>query len=344
MEKIIELPIEKLKPNPWNVNFLTEDVRSRLQAEMKKHGAKAIKPLTVREKNGVYEIVDGEQRWRIARELGWKTIPVVIKKFRDEEVKELCLSYNVLRGHADWFKLAEIMAREAEMGVDLEAAYSPILKPQEIDVVLDLNKLDSEAKRILRREHSRRPLSLSQLEIILKFPEKIQPRIAQALVEKELGLGGLKHLFSVYSTRTKEKEELAESEEPIEKSVKFKAAVREEKTAPKLTRKKESKEEAAAEKVEVEKKAAEEHGEEEETKVEKIVGAAEEKAVYYVCECGVQYRVDFEKKTVEKVRREMGIDVFQLESTLPAVVEVTCPRCGAKGKVDVGGGEVEWSL
>jgi len=52
----------------------------------------------------------------------------------------------------------------------------------------------------------------------------------------------------------------------------------------------------------------------------------------------------FEEKTVERVKKERGIDIFQLEDTLPATLEVECPRCGAKGKVDVGSEEVRWSL
>jgi len=119
MEKIIELPVEKLRANPWNVNFLADDVRRRLRAEMERLGPKAIEPIIVREKDDGFEIVDGEQRWSIAKELGWKTIPAVIKKFTDEEVRELCLSYNVLRGHADWFRLAEIMAEETAKGAVL---------------------------------------------------------------------------------------------------------------------------------------------------------------------------------------------------------------------------------
>ena len=332
MEKVIELPVEKLKPNPWNVNFLLDYERARLRDAMVRHGSKAVPPILVRKKNGVYEIVDGEQRWSIAKELGWKTIPAIIMSLSDDEVKRLCLSYNILRGRADWFKLAEIMAQEAEKGANLEAAYSPVLELQEIGAVLALNELESKARRILRKEHLRRPLSLSQLEIIVKFPKKLQPRIAQAVVEKQLGLGGLKHLLLVYGTREEKPEKPAEAEKPAkpEKPAKLEAA---------------AKEEVAAEEEEADEKEAEEYGEEEvEAKAEKVAKAAEEKAVYFICECGVQYRVDFEKKTIERVKKERGMDIFQFESTLPAMLEVKCPRCGAKGKVDVSGGEVEWSI
>ena len=343
MEEVIELPVEKLKPNPWNVNFLTEDARSRLRSEMARYGLRAVEPLIVREKNGCFEIVNGEQRWRIAKELGWKTLPVVIKEFTDEEVRELCLSYNVLRGHADWFKLAEIMAEEAAKGVDLPAIYRGVLTQQEINILLSLNNLDRKAKRILRKMHrEREPFSLEFLGVVTRFSRELQPEVARKIAEKNLGLGGVKHLLIVYGTRTEE-------EEKPERPSKAEKAAKPEKPAKPETEAEEGRveeEEAGGEELEEEKPMPEEEEEEreeaEEAGEERI--AAAEKAVYFICECGVQYRVDFEKKTIERVRKERGMDIFQFESTLPAVVEVECPRCGAKGKLDVSGGEVEWSL
>ena len=172
-----------------------------------------------------------------------------------------------------------------------------------------------------------------RLEIIVKFPKKLQPRIAQAVVEKQLGLGGLKHLLIVYGTRTEEEEKPekpAEAEKPAKPEMEAEEGLVEE-------------EEAGREELEEEESVSEEEREEAEEAGEERIAAAE-KAVYFICECGVQYRVDFERKTIERVKKERGMDIFQFESTLPAVLEVECPRCGAKGKVDVSGGEVEWSL
>ena len=344
MEKVIELPVEKLKPNPWNVNFLTEDARSRLRSEMAKYRLRAVEPLTVREKDGYFEIVDGEQRWRIAKELGWKTIPVIIKEFTDEEVRELCLSYNVLRGHADWFKLAEIMAEEAARGANLSAIYEGVLTQQEIRIILSLNNLDVKAKRILRKMHrEKKPFSLEFLDAVTRFPREFQPEVARMIAEKNLGLGGVKHLLLIYGARMKE-------EKKLERTAKAEKPSKPEKPAKPEIEAEEGRveeEEADVEELKEEKpmpEEEEEYREEAEAEPVEVLEAAEEKAVYFICKCGIRYKVDFEKKTIEKVRERERSEVFQSESTLPAVIEVECPRCHARGKVDVRDAKVEWSL
>ena len=335
MKEITEIPLEKIRLNPWNVNFLLDHERVRLRDVMAKDGAKAVPPILVREKNGIYEIVDGEQRWSIAKELGWKAMPAIVMDLSDEEAKRLCLSYNILRGRADWFRLAEIMAEHER--ADLAQIYAEVLTSEEIDVILALNNLDMEARRLLRKlQRETGALTLQHLAPIIKFPKEYQVEVAENLYcLKGAGVDDLKDALRRYVSK---------------KPIKLEAAAKEwaEKAKEEKPPRKERAilEEAAAEEEEAEEKLAEECREE---KVEAKAGeavetAAEEKAVYFVCECGVQYKVDFEGKTVERVRKEHGMDIFQLEDMLPAVLEVKCPRCGAKGKIDVSGESVEWSL
>ena len=316
MEGIVELPVEGLKPNRWNVNFLLDHERMRLRDYMAGN-PRNVPPIIVREADGYYEIIDGEQRWRIALELGWRRIPALVRRIDEEEAKRLCLSYNMLRGRVDWFKLAEIMAGEAERGVNLESAYSSLLSPHEIRVLLALNRLDDKARNMLRRTHLQRPIPLSHLEVIARFPREIQPKIAEITVERDLGLGGLRHLLEIYMRGEGEAGmEEAEAEE-------------------------EEDEEASAPTMDEELRGS---VEEDEGEIGGVHEPFREEAALFICECGFQYRVDFERRAVERVRREMGMDILKLEATLPAMIEVECPRCGAKGEVDVSGGEIKWTL
>ena len=333
MEEVIEIPVEKIRPNPWNVNFLLDYERARLRDAMAKYGPRAIPPIIVRERNGVYEIVDGEQRWSIAKELGWKNIPVVLKDFTDDEVRELCLSYNVLRGRADWFRLAEIMAEESERGIEPSRVYGDILDADMISALLALNRFDKKAGRILRKLHREAGvLTIDHIAVIVRFPREYQLELAENLYAlKGAGVDDLKDTLRRYVP-----EKLGEREAAAKKE----AEKAEEEKPPRGEETGAEEEEAEAEK----KETGEYREEEEEAGAEEVVEAAVEKAVYFICECGVQYRVDFEGKTIERVGEKRGMTVFQYESTLPAVLGVECPRCGAKGKVDVSGGEVKWSL
>ncbi|RLE41501.1 hypothetical protein DRJ19_05760 [Candidatus Woesearchaeota archaeon] len=337
MEEVIEVPMEKLRPNPWNVNFLLENERVKLRDEMARHGARAVPPIIVREKNGVYEIVDGEQRWRIARELGWKNMPAIVKDFTDDEVRELCLSYNVLRGRVDWFRLAEIMAEESERGIEPSSVYGGILDADMISALLALNRFDERASRILRKLHRETGvLTLEHIAVIVRFPSKYQLEIAQNLYAlKGAGVDDLKDALRRYIKERPAEVEAAEKREaegPAEKAEEEKPPRGEEVGAEE-------------EEAEAEEKEAEEYWEEEEEEgAEEVVEAAEKKAVYFICKCGIRYKIDFEEKTIEKVTERERSEVFQSESPLPAVLEVECPRCHARGKIDVHDAKVEWTL
>ena len=56
-----------------------------------------IQPLLVREKDGHYEIIAGERRWRAAQLAGMKEIPVIIRDYTDQEAAEISLIENIQR-------------------------------------------------------------------------------------------------------------------------------------------------------------------------------------------------------------------------------------------------------
>jgi len=124
------IPLEKLRPNQWNCNFLSKLEREKLKDQMKAN-PQTIQPIMVRRLDGdTYEIVDGEQRWRIARSLGWSTIPaVILGNLPDKDVILLTLSYNKLRGNIDWLKLHNLL----EEGVVTEELLRKVLSEDEIE-------------------------------------------------------------------------------------------------------------------------------------------------------------------------------------------------------------------
>ena len=267
-------------------------------------------------------------------------MPAIVKDFTDDEVRELCLSYNVLRGRADWFKLAEIMAEESERGIEPSSVYGDILDADMISALLALNRFDGRASRILRKLHRETGvLTLEHIAVIVRFPSKYQLEIAQNLYAlKGAGVDDLKDVLRRYIQERPTEAEAAEKEEAEAQAEKA-----EEEKPPRGEEVGAEEEEAEAEEKEAEEYWEEEEAEEEE-EAKEVVEAAEEKAVYFICKCGVQYRVDFEGKTIERVEEKRGMTVFQHESTLPAVLEVECPRCHARGKVDVHDAKVEWTL
>ncbi len=66
-----------------------------LKESIKAHGI--IQPIIVRESLRVIEIVAGERRFKAARELGIKKIPVIIKQFNNLKTFEVSLVENLQR-------------------------------------------------------------------------------------------------------------------------------------------------------------------------------------------------------------------------------------------------------
>ncbi|MEH2957089.1 ParB/RepB/Spo0J family partition protein [Candidatus Merdisoma sp. JLR.KK006] len=102
VEKIVEKPIElkikisKVGPNKDQPRKqFEEDALMELADSIRQFGI--IQPLIVQEKNGFYEIIAGERRWRAAKLAGLKEVPVIVKEYTDLEVVEISLIENIQR-------------------------------------------------------------------------------------------------------------------------------------------------------------------------------------------------------------------------------------------------------
>ena len=72
-----------------------EDALMELSDSIKQFGI--IQPLIVEKKDGYFEIIAGERRWRAAKLAGLKEVPVIVKEYSDEEVMEIALIENIQR-------------------------------------------------------------------------------------------------------------------------------------------------------------------------------------------------------------------------------------------------------
>ena len=91
------LPLHKVEPNRAQPRQdFDEEELAALAESISVHGI--IQPLTVRElKNGYYQIIAGERRWRAARKAGLSEVPAVIIEADDKKVLELALIENLQR-------------------------------------------------------------------------------------------------------------------------------------------------------------------------------------------------------------------------------------------------------
>jgi ParB family chromosome partitioning protein len=91
-----ELPMTSVRPNPFQPRTrMDEGPLDELVASMQASGL--LQPVLVRPRNGGYELIAGERRWRAATRLGWTKIPAVVKDVDDQTLLTLALIENLQR-------------------------------------------------------------------------------------------------------------------------------------------------------------------------------------------------------------------------------------------------------
>jgi len=323
----LRLRLDQVSPNPWNCNILTQDDRLKLKQQMSVSGPEKTPPIMVRQVDDAYQIIDGEQRWSVAKELGWIHIYAIPVEADELEAKALCLSYNILRGRLDWYKLRKVLNQDMKAGVDVYKVYEPVLTDEEVRKVLKLGETAPEAEKFLEEKLLEgAQLTLEHLSLISELPKNLQLGAAEQTVKHEYGAGTLKTLLEHVkppvpvqptepSTQPRVLEPssaggLREKEKPSVKEESFEAEPG--KPKPKPGR-------------------------------EKVLKAEEAEALF-TCECGRAYRVDYEARKTMWVKELEGLTVFTEELTYPSKLKVKCPGCGLPGEVDVEAGEVKWDL
>ena len=89
--KIIEIEPNKDQPRK---NFPTESIEE-LAKSIEKYGV--IQPIIVAKKDGYYEIIAGERRWRASKKAGLKEIPCIVRENDEKTNKEIALIENIQR-------------------------------------------------------------------------------------------------------------------------------------------------------------------------------------------------------------------------------------------------------
>lgn len=197
VNSLSEIDINKIEPNASQPRKkFNEDTLQELADSIKQHGL--IEPLIVQEsKNGFYEIIAGERRWRASRIAGVKQVPVVIKEYSSREVVEIALIENIQREDLNPIEEANAYKRlieEFELKQD-EVAESVGKSRTAITNFLRLLKLDERVQEMLVDEkikngHARALISLpkeQQYDAAIKvFDENLSARETESYVKKLL--------------------------------------------------------------------------------------------------------------------------------------------------------------
>jgi len=146
--KIEYVPIDTLKPAPYNPRTWSKEAAQQLKESIAQYGI--VDPLLVNSAEKRRNIViGGHFRLATIKELGIKTVPVVYLNIPDEEKeKELNLRLNKNTGEFDWNLLAEFdesfLANVGFSSEDLDNIFALEETPEQFDLQKELKKLQIE--------------------------------------------------------------------------------------------------------------------------------------------------------------------------------------------------------
>src|SRR5262245_59024379 len=109
-EALLELPIDRIEPNPLQPRKSFDGAAlDELARSVKASGV--IQPVVVRRAGDGYQLIAGERRWRAARQAGLERIPAIVREATDVESLELALVENLLRADLNPLEEAEAYQR-----------------------------------------------------------------------------------------------------------------------------------------------------------------------------------------------------------------------------------------
>jgi ParB family chromosome partitioning protein len=119
--QIQNLSIEKVIPDPMQPRkTYNEALLKQLSESIKKHGV--LQPITVRKSGKEYVIVMGERRFRASKLANKKTIPCIVRTYKNNDVLEVQIIENLQRQDVEPTEEAEAIAFLSEKYVPSEIA------------------------------------------------------------------------------------------------------------------------------------------------------------------------------------------------------------------------------
>lgn len=192
-EPIYELDVNLLEPNPLQARGLfTPESLAELANSIKEHGV--LEPLVIAKTPAGYQIIAGERRWRAAKMVGLKKVPVVVKETTSRGMLEMALVENVQREDLNPIERAQAFQRLVE------------------EFALQVSEI---ARRISKSESY-----VSNTIKLLSLPDAIKDGLVSGATTEGharaiSGLGDTKLMVDAYKTLLKENASVRRAEELV---------------------------------------------------------------------------------------------------------------------------------
>lgn len=186
LKEAVTVRISEVEPNRKQPRKTFDDEKLEELAEsIKTFGL--LQPILVQKRDGYYEIIAGERRWRAALKAGLKEVPVIIRDYTEKEILELSLIENIQRENLNPIEEAQAYKRLMdEFGLGQADVAQRVSKSRPaVANSLRLLKLEENVQKMLI--DGKISMGHARALLPLEIPEE-QLAVAQKIAEKELSV------------------------------------------------------------------------------------------------------------------------------------------------------------
>ena len=214
----VTVRISEVEPNRKQPRKKFDDERlEELSESIKTYGL--LQPILVQKRDGYYEIIAGERRWRAALKAGLKEIPVIIREYDEKEILELSLIENIQRENLNPIEEAQAYKRLMdEFGLGQADVAQRVSKSRSaVANSLRLLKLEENVQKMLIDEQ----ISMGHARALLPLEiAEEQLAVAQKVAEKQLSVRETEKLVKeILSTGTGDKKKPPKEEDKEDPSI-----------------------------------------------------------------------------------------------------------------------------
>ena len=187
-----EVDLESIVPGPMQPRTHFDEASLESLAEsIRTHGV--VQPLLVRRRDGGFELIAGERRWRAAKLAGLTRVPVAVKDVPDDSLLEIALIENIQRENLNPIEEAQAYKKLIEtVGLTQEALASRVGRDRSyITNYLRLLRLPDDLQQLVKE--GRLSTGHARTILALSHPDQ-QRRVARQIIDGGLSVRATEQL------------------------------------------------------------------------------------------------------------------------------------------------------
>ncbi|WP_027086765.1 nucleoid occlusion protein [Cohnella panacarvi] len=200
-EEVKQIAVKDIVPSPYQPRSVFDDDRiDELCQTIKTHGV--IQPIVVRVRNGKFELIAGERRWRAVTKLGLDHIPAIVREINDSQAASIALIENLQREGLSALEEAIAYQKLIDLHQLTQESLAQRLGKSQSTIANKIRLLqlgDTVKQALLGRKvterHARALLSLPN--------EDMQNKLLNEIIEKELNVKQTEARVAFYTAAAK---------------------------------------------------------------------------------------------------------------------------------------------